>query len=128
MCNMLYFGTICEWHFLLLLSNAVIYKFAPFSEDEKKDSRGTKRKKGVSDEKPTAKAPKLEETSSQKVDASKSGLSDLDLEKKLKEQSELLWSIKDELKKNVSTAEMREMLEENDQGSSGSEYDLRDRW
>lgn len=82
----------------------------------------------MSDEKPTAKAPKLEETSSQKVDASKSGLSDSDLEKKLKEQSELLWSIKDELKKNVSTAEMREMLEENDQGSSGSEYDLRDRW
>ncbi|KAF3335248.1 poly [Carex littledalei] len=96
-------------------------------EDEKKDSKGTKRKKGVSDEKPTAKAPKLEETSSWKVDASKSGLSDSDLEKKLKEQNELLWSIKDELKKNVSTAEMREMLEENDQGSSGSEYDLRDR-
>jgi poly [ADP-ribose] polymerase 1 len=83
----------------------------------------------MTDEHPTAKVMKLEETSSKKVNANAgSGLPDSNLEKRLKEQSDLLWGIKDELKKNVSMAEMREMLEANDQDSSGSEYDLRDRW
>ncbi|KAJ4805650.1 Poly [ADP-ribose] polymerase [Rhynchospora pubera] len=105
-------------------------KNAVNKEDEKKDSKGTKRKKAVSHEQPTTKAPKLEATSSQKVDADKSGNAGSglsDLEKKLKAQSDMLWSIKDELKKMVSTAEMKEMLEANSQDSSGSEYDLRDR-
>ncbi|WOL07423.1 hypothetical protein Cni_G16164 [Canna indica] len=50
----------------------------------------------------------------------------IELEKKLEEQSKLLWDIKDELKKDVSTAELREMLKANGQDSTGSEYDLRD--
>lgn len=48
-------------------------------------------------------------------------------EKQLEIQSKTLWSIKDELKKNVDTSELRMMLEENGQDSSGSEYDLRER-
>lgn len=114
-------------------SNVINLFALSFAEGEKKASKGTKRKKGMTDEQPTVKAAKLEETSSLKVVAKKSGnadsgLSDSDLEKKLKEQSDLLWSIKDELKKNVSTAEMRDMLEANGQDPSGSEYNLRDRW
>ncbi|KAM0949661.1 putative NAD(+) ADP-ribosyltransferase transcription regulator SAP family [Dioscorea sansibarensis] len=50
-----------------------------------------------------------------------------DLDTKLEEQTKALWNIKDELKKHVSVSELREMLEENGQYSSGSEFDLRDR-
>ncbi|XP_074589345.1 poly [ADP-ribose] polymerase 1 [Curcuma longa] len=48
------------------------------------------------------------------------------LDKKLEAQSKLLWHIKDELKKEVSVAELREMLKANEQDSTGSEHDLRD--
>ncbi|XP_022967405.1 poly [ADP-ribose] polymerase 1 [Cucurbita maxima] len=50
-----------------------------------------------------------------------------DLVSKLEAQSKELWKLKDDLKKNVTTVEMREMLESNDQDSTGSELDLRDR-
>ncbi|KAF6175035.1 hypothetical protein GIB67_039583 [Kingdonia uniflora] len=50
-----------------------------------------------------------------------------DLKAKLEAQTKELWAIKDELKKDVTTAELREMLEANSQDSSGSELDLRDR-
>lgn len=50
------------------------------------------------------------------------------LDKKLEAQSKLLWHIKDELKKEVSVAELREMLKANEQDSTGSEHDLRDHW
>ncbi|CAH9132809.1 unnamed protein product [Cuscuta epithymum] len=51
----------------------------------------------------------------------------LELERQLEAQSKSLWAIKDELKKHVSTSELREMLECNDHVSTGSELDLRDR-
>lgn len=51
-----------------------------------------------------------------------------DLETKLEAQTKKLWELKDELKKHVTTAELREMLEANGQDSTGSELDLRDRW
>jgi poly [ADP-ribose] polymerase 1 len=51
-----------------------------------------------------------------------------DLENKLEAQSKDLWALKDDLKKHVTTAEMREMLDANGQDSTGSELDLRDRW
>lgn len=51
-----------------------------------------------------------------------------DLENRLETQSKELWALKDDLKKHVTTAELREMLEANDQDSTGSELDLRDRW
>nr|GMC75529.1 poly [ADP-ribose] polymerase 1 isoform X1 [Ipomoea batatas] len=50
-----------------------------------------------------------------------------ELESQLKAQSKALWALKDDLKKHVSTAELREMLECNDYVSTGSELDLRDR-
>ncbi|KAK9083399.1 hypothetical protein Scep_029870 [Stephania cephalantha] len=50
-----------------------------------------------------------------------------DLESKLEAQTKKMWAIKDELKKHVTITELREMLEANDQDSSGSEFDLRDR-
>lgn len=49
-----------------------------------------------------------------------------DLESKLEAQTKELWALKDDLKKHVTTAELREMLEANDQDSTGSELDLRD--
>lgn len=51
-----------------------------------------------------------------------------DLENILEIQSKELWALKDDLKKHVTTAELREMLEANGQDSTGSELDLRDRW
>ena len=51
-----------------------------------------------------------------------------DLETKLEAQTKDLWALKDDLKKHVTTAELREMLEANGQDSTGSELDLRDRW
>lgn len=53
---------------------------------------------------------------------------DTELEKKLEKQAKDLWAIKDQLKERVSTGEMREMLNANNQDSNGSEYDLRERW
>lgn len=51
-----------------------------------------------------------------------------DLDSKLETQSKELWALKDDLKKHVTTAELRQMLEANDQDSTGSELDLRERW
>ena len=61
----------------------------------------------------------------------KSFVSDADkaaLETKLEAETRALWDLKDNLKKFVSTLELRQMLEANDQSTSGSELDLRDRW
>ncbi|XWS46946.1 hypothetical protein CRYUN_Cryun14cG0111600 [Craigia yunnanensis] len=52
---------------------------------------------------------------------------DSDLERKMEAQTTELWALKDELKKHVTTAELREMLEANNQDAAGSELDLRDR-
>ncbi|XP_042472268.1 poly [ADP-ribose] polymerase 1-like [Zingiber officinale] len=51
----------------------------------------------------------------------------MELDNRLEVQSKLLWDIKDELKRDVSVAELREMLKANEQDSTGSEHDLRDR-
>ncbi|XP_022145931.1 poly [ADP-ribose] polymerase 1 isoform X2 [Momordica charantia] len=49
------------------------------------------------------------------------------LASKLEAQTKELWKLKDDLKKHVTNAELREMLESNGQDSTGSELDLRDR-
>lgn len=51
-----------------------------------------------------------------------------DLESKLEAQIKELWMLKDDLKKHVTTSELRKMLEVNGQDTTGSELDLRDRW
>ncbi|XP_068640410.1 poly [ADP-ribose] polymerase 1 [Aristolochia californica] len=83
-------------------------------------SKGIKRKHGSSDEQKTKVAKSDGNKQSSNSDSSS-------LDKKLEEQSRALWVIKDDLKRHVTTAEMREMLEVNSQDSSGSEFDLRDR-
>ncbi|EPS63698.1 hypothetical protein M569_11084 [Genlisea aurea] len=49
------------------------------------------------------------------------------LESEMEKQTKALWDLKDDLKKSVSTSELREMLEGNGQDSRGSELDLRER-
>lgn len=51
-----------------------------------------------------------------------------DMESKLEVQTKELWALKDDLKKHVTTLELRKMLETNAQDSTGSELDLRERW
>ncbi|KAI4349414.1 hypothetical protein L6164_010006 [Bauhinia variegata] len=48
-------------------------------------------------------------------------------ENRLEAQTKEFWALKDDLKKHVTTAELREMLEINGQDTTGSELDLRDR-
>lgn len=50
------------------------------------------------------------------------------LENKREVQSKEFWALKDDLKNNVTTVELRVMLETNGQDVAGSELDLRDRW
>ncbi|KMZ65271.1 Poly [ADP-ribose] polymerase 1 [Zostera marina] len=95
---------------------------------DKKNLKATKRS-NVSVEH-ESKTPKIGENTSaggisRKGTASSS--SAIDLEKMLEEQTKILWAIKDELKKNVTVRELREMLDVNGQDSGGSEYDLRER-
>ncbi|CAM8931406.1 unnamed protein product [Rhodiola kirilowii] len=51
----------------------------------------------------------------------------VELEARLEAQAKTFWALKDDLKKNVSAIELRQMLEANGQSSSGSELDLRER-
>ncbi|KAM6592239.1 hypothetical protein CsatA_014844 [Cannabis sativa] len=83
---------------------------------------GTKRTKDVvgNQESKLAKASGDVSTSKHHQEAS-------DLDTKLEAQSKELWSLKDDLKKHVTSAELREMLQANDQDSTGSELDMRDR-
>ncbi|KAF8655156.1 hypothetical protein HU200_061293 [Digitaria exilis] len=83
----------------------------------------------------SCKAPKLDGSTSEGtmqdkgklVDPHDSNASSADIQQKLKEQSDTLWKLKDELKKHVSTAELRDMLEANEQDTSGPERHLLDR-
>lgn len=105
------------------------------SEEDPKQ-KGTKRK-GKGEDEPTAKnvangqnkrARKGEvQLPSKKGQGAVGNDQNTEYEKQLEKQSKALWNIKDNLKKNVDTSEMRMMLEENRQDPSGSEYDLRER-
>ncbi|KAF0888017.1 hypothetical protein E2562_009602 [Oryza meyeriana var. granulata] len=96
-------------------------------------SKGSKRKNsdnGMHD----CKSPKINRSISEgaqnkgkSVVSCESNASSTDLQEKLKEQSDTLWKLKDELKKHVSTAELRNMLEANGQDTSGPERHLLDR-
>lgn len=96
---------------------------------------GVKRKKEVSgDQKPKA-AKAIGDTSASTAacmenvaDSRNEHSKASDLESKLETQTKELWALKDDLKKYVSTAELREMLEANGQELTGSELDLRERW
>lgn len=83
---------------------------------------GTKRRNDSGDNEKS----KLAKTS---LEMSTSGaLQPCSKEREMEAQTKELWDLKDDLKKYVTTAELREMLEANEQSSRGSELDLRDKW
>ncbi|TQD73446.1 hypothetical protein C1H46_041032 [Malus baccata] len=85
---------------------------------------GTKRRKDAGDDQ-KSKVARSEGDVSMSRDVSVRSASDVG--DKLEAQTKELWALKDDLKKHVTNAEMREMLEANDQDSTGSELDLRER-
>lgn len=119
--------------FLYSLSNLIW--FICNGHEEQATSKGSKRKNGDNDMN-NCKAPKLDESTSEGATRNKgklvvtcdSNTSLANLHQKLKEQSDTLWKLKDELKKHVLTAELRDMLESNGQDPSGPERHLLDRW
>ncbi|XP_035550504.1 poly [ADP-ribose] polymerase 1 isoform X1 [Juglans regia] len=91
----------------------------------KKDVRGDQNPKvaeAVGDT--SASRAAYKENASNSIDERPKGT---DLDSKLETQSKELWALKDDLKKHVTTAELRQMLEANAQDSTGSELDLRER-
>ncbi|CAN6684491.1 unnamed protein product [Malus baccata var. baccata] len=85
---------------------------------------GTKRRKDAGDDQKLKVARSEGDVSmSRDVSARKA----TDVGSKLEAQTKELWALKDDLKKHVTNAEMREMLEVNNQDSTGSELDLRER-
>ncbi|CAL1383211.1 unnamed protein product [Linum trigynum] len=94
-------------------------------EMQKSASRsGIKRKKDAGNEQPS-KVGKVEGDMS----TSRAATSKIpnELESKLEAQTKDLWALKDDLKKHVSTTELRKMLDANGQDSTGSELALRDK-
>nr|XP_027095295.1 poly [ADP-ribose] polymerase 1-like isoform X1 [Coffea arabica] len=95
---------------------------------------GAKRKRAVSgngksicakgEEDPSA-SEKLSDRTNDSLGTKSAKAPELDIQ--LEEQTRALWALKDDLKKHVSTVELREMLEINSQDSTGSELDLRER-
>uniref|UniRef100_A0A1J3D9A5 Poly [ADP-ribose] polymerase n=1 Tax=Noccaea caerulescens TaxID=107243 RepID=A0A1J3D9A5_NOCCA len=89
--------------------------------DQTNPKAGTKRRNDSGDNEKS----KLAKTS---FDMSASGsLQPCSKERETEAQTKELWNLKDDLKKYVTTAEMREMLEINEQSTRGSELDLRDK-
>ncbi|KAK9945142.1 hypothetical protein M0R45_010672 [Rubus argutus] len=85
---------------------------------------GTKRRKdGDADQKSKVSKSEGDVSTSRDVSASNA----TDMESKLEVQTKELWALKDDLKKHVTTLELRKMLETNAQDSTGSELDLRER-
>ena len=92
-------------------------------------ARGNAKRKNADDREQHPKIVKTDpDMGIRKCTSQEKGADNTNLESKLEAQSKALWALKDDLKKYVSTAELRQMLEANDQGTSGSELDLRDRW
>ncbi|KAG7568774.1 BRCT domain [Arabidopsis thaliana x Arabidopsis arenosa] len=84
---------------------------------------GTKRKNDSGDNEKS----KIAKTKTS-FDMSTSGaLQPCSKEREMEAQTKELWDLKDDLKKYVKSAELREMLEVNEQSTRGSELDLRDK-
>ncbi|KFK31229.1 hypothetical protein AALP_AA6G085200 [Arabis alpina] len=105
----------------------LVKKAPPAANTETSEARPTNSKAGTkrrmdSDDKEKS---KLAKTS---FELSTSGaLQPCSKEREMETQSKELWNLKDDLKKYVTTAELREMLEANEQSTRGSELDLRDK-
>jgi poly [ADP-ribose] polymerase len=105
----------------------LVKKALPAAKTETAEARqtnsraGTKRKNDSVDNEKS----KLAKSS---FDMSTSGaLQPCSKEKEMEAQTKELWDLKDDLKKYVTSAELREMLEVNEQSTRGSELDLRDK-
>lgn len=95
---------------------------------ESTSKAGSKRRNDASND-PKSKVAKAEVNVSGGVAANVSNSRKAsDLESRLEAQTKEFWTLKDDLKKHVTTAELRVMLETNSQDATGSELDLRDRW
>ncbi|XP_059433142.1 poly [ADP-ribose] polymerase 1 [Corylus avellana] len=88
---------------------------------------GIKRKKDVNVDQKSKVAKAGGDTSASRAACKDNVADSRDLENKLETQTKELWALKDDLKKHVTTAELREMLEANGLDSTGSELDLRER-
>lgn len=127
--------TTCFICYILIIFIISDTKVKGKKDDEQPTSKGGKRKKDATvDQK--SKIVKSEGDVSVSKSATEKNANNLraenqktsDLERKLEDQSKEIWALKDNLKKHVTTAELREMLEANGQDSTGSELDLRDHW
>ncbi|KAK9067559.1 hypothetical protein SSX86_011670 [Deinandra increscens subsp. villosa] len=101
-------------------------------KEEKETLKGSSKRKGAVDRDEKSKMAKTEDCpSTAKTSKNNNSVdSDLDpskLQSLLEAQTKELWALKDDLKKHVSTSELKEMMEANNQDSSGSELNLRDR-
>ena len=95
-------------------------------KEEKETVKGGSKRKGAVDRDQKSKIAKTEDDPlTPKTSKNSNNLVDHSL---LEAQTKELWALKDHLKKHVTTSEMREMLEANNQDSSGPEHELRDRW
>ncbi|KAL2609830.1 hypothetical protein R1flu_028403 [Riccia fluitans] len=85
------------------------------------------RKKGNEGARASAAEKKGNKNSSEKEAKGSSDHNSSELDKNLEIQAKAIWSLKDDLKKNVLPSEMRSMLSANDMDVSGTELELRDR-
>ncbi|KAL6214589.1 hypothetical protein ACLB2K_014021 [Fragaria x ananassa] len=92
---------------------------------QSKSKAGTKRRKDGDGDDQKSKVSKSEGDVSTSRDVSVSNATEVEI--KMEAQTKELWALKDDLKKHVTTVELRKMLEANAQSSTGSELDLRDR-
>ncbi|KAJ0742482.1 putative NAD(+) ADP-ribosyltransferase [Helianthus annuus] len=111
--------------------SSMVKKLSTTKKDEVKEEKetlnGSSKRKGAVDRDHKSKMPKIEDSPSNAKTSVDGELDPSKLRSLLEAQTKELWALKDDLKKHVSTSELREMLEANNQDSSGSELDLRDR-
>jgi len=108
-------------------SSLTAESFTGFSKLKKEDKDQLKSKLGSEGGKKgkrgKRKAPAVDETDAKRTKTAEED----EFEKQLKEQSKLLWKVRDDLQKNCSLPELREMLEDNGLSSQGGESSLLDR-
>ncbi|KAL8262051.1 hypothetical protein R6Q59_026100 [Mikania micrantha] len=100
--------------------------------EEKRTLKGTSKRKGSVDLDQKSKVAKTEGNHSTAKTSKQNNSEDPErdpskLKSLLEAQTKEIWALKDDLKNHVSTLELKKMLEANNQDSSGSELDLRDR-
>jgi len=100
------------------------------SSVKKKKKKGAKQKKRKREsesesEEPVMKKRKMNVEEEKKVvEEVKKTPEEIEMENKLNEENDILWKVKDNLKKELKNKELKRMLELNDQSSRGGEQDL----